>query len=142
PNLVPYQLFHAADHPIVVAVGTDAQWNACARALGLDDLADDAALAVNSGRVQQRSRIVDAFERALARRPAEEWKRLLSAAGVPVGVVSSVLDVVRDAGGSPLTGMPSNVGGAVRYAPPSLDEHGALVRAHAWDAFSRVPTIA
>ena len=30
PNLVPYQLFAAADRPIVVAVGTDAQWIACA----------------------------------------------------------------------------------------------------------------
>src|SRR5690348_15052685 len=41
PNLVPYQLFNAADRPIVVAVGTDAQWVACARALGLDALAND-----------------------------------------------------------------------------------------------------
>jgi len=142
PNLVPYQLFHAADRPIVVAVGTDAQWSACARALGLDDLADDAALSVNSGRVQQRARIVDAFERALARRSAEEWTELLSTAGVPVGVVRSVLDVVRDAGGSPLTGMPASVGGPTRYAPPSLDEHGALVRAHGWDAFSKAATVA
>ncbi|HEU4628816.1 MAG TPA: CoA transferase, partial [Gemmatimonadaceae bacterium] len=33
PNLVPYQLFRAADRPLVVAVGNDAQWAACARAL-------------------------------------------------------------------------------------------------------------
>ena len=31
-NLVPYQLFAAADRPLVIAVGTDAQWLACARA--------------------------------------------------------------------------------------------------------------
>src|SRR4051812_26999052 len=31
PNLVPYQLFEAADRPVVIAVGNDAQWLACAR---------------------------------------------------------------------------------------------------------------
>ena len=39
PNLVPYQLFDASDRPIVIAVGSDAQFEACARALGLDELA-------------------------------------------------------------------------------------------------------
>jgi crotonobetainyl-CoA:carnitine CoA-transferase CaiB-like acyl-CoA transferase len=138
PNLVPYQLFHAADHPIVVAVGTDAQWVACAHALGLDELASDPALATNAGRVGQRARIVDAFSRALAGRSAQEWKDRLSIVDVPAGVVSSVLDVVREAGGSPLTGMPSSVGGAVRRPPPGLDEHGSLVRLHGWNAFARV----
>src|SRR5688572_18892950 len=33
-NLVPYQLFDANDRAIVIAVGSDSQWVACARALG------------------------------------------------------------------------------------------------------------
>ncbi|MGH9886135.1 MAG: CaiB/BaiF CoA transferase family protein, partial [bacterium] len=40
-NLVPYQLFPTADRPIVIAVGSDAQWRASARALDLSALADD-----------------------------------------------------------------------------------------------------
>src|SRR5205814_7438139 len=40
-NLVPYQLFHAQDRPLVIAVGTDAQWRACASALGLTQLGED-----------------------------------------------------------------------------------------------------
>jgi glutaryl-CoA transferase len=135
PNLVPYQLFHAADHPIVIAVGTDEQWRACARALELFELADDASLARNAGRVAQRSRIVEAFEATITRRSADEWRGRLTAADVPVGVVRSVLDVVREAGGSPAMGMPSSVGGIVRFPPPALDEHGPLVRAHGWTAF-------
>ncbi|HEY4129726.1 MAG TPA: CoA transferase, partial [Gemmatimonadaceae bacterium] len=35
PNLVPYEMFKAADKPIVIAVGSDLQYMACARALGL-----------------------------------------------------------------------------------------------------------
>src|SRR5688572_15906853 len=39
PNLVPYTLFEAADRAIVIAVGSDAQWKACATVLGLDAMA-------------------------------------------------------------------------------------------------------
>src|SRR4051812_25020578 len=38
-NLVPYQLFDAADRSIVIAVGSDAQWLACVQALELKALA-------------------------------------------------------------------------------------------------------
>src|SRR5205085_1063315 len=58
PNIVPYQLFHAADQPIVIAVGSDAQWLACATALGLEDLHVDPNLLVNSGRVANRDALV------------------------------------------------------------------------------------
>src|SRR3954469_4511624 len=41
PNLVPYQLFDAADRGLVVAVGSDGQWRACAAALDLPSLGND-----------------------------------------------------------------------------------------------------
>ena len=41
PNLVPYQLFHAADRPFILAVGNDAQWLACCQAVERPDLAGD-----------------------------------------------------------------------------------------------------
>ena len=40
-NLTPYQLFDAADRAVVVAVGNDTQWRACARALDLAPLGED-----------------------------------------------------------------------------------------------------
>lgn len=135
PNLVPYQLFRAADKPIVIAVGNDAQWVAAARAIGLPELADDPTLGTNAGRLADRDRIVDAFARMLASRNAAEWQAKLDVAGVPNGVVLSVLEALVDSGGSALTGMPSSVGGAVRFAPPGLDEHGPLVRQSGWRAF-------
>src|SRR6202165_1101074 len=58
PNLVPYQLFDAADRPFVIAVGSDGQWRACARALGLEDLAEDSTLETNAGRVKNREIVV------------------------------------------------------------------------------------
>lgn len=136
PNLVPYQLFNAADKPIVIAVGSDAQWAASARAIGLGHLADDATLATNAGRLAQRTRIVEEFSRRLVTRPAADWRAALDAAGVPNGVVFTVLEALADANASALTGVASSIGGVVRFAPPSLDEHGALIRRVGWSAFS------
>src|SRR6185503_3160192 len=124
PNLVPYQLFKAADRPIVIAVGSDAQWLACARAIGLAALADDASLATNAGRIAARERIVGEFSRRIATAPAAVWRERLDAAGVPNGIVQSVLEALRETNGSALTGMPSSIGGSIRFAPPGLDQHG------------------
>ena len=135
PNLVPYQLFDAADAPIVVAIGTDAQWRACADALGLADLARDPALATNAGRVEHRARVVDQIAERLRKRRAEEWLDTLAEARVPAGRVKNVDEVLRDLGGSPLTGMPPSVPGSVRRPPPRLDEHGTRIRALGWEAF-------
>ena len=135
-NLVPYQLFRAKDRPLVIAVGSDEQWLACVRALGLDDLERDRELATNAGRLAQRQRVVGAITQRVASRDAAEWIRVLDEASVPCGVVKSVLEAIGDAAGaSPVTGMPPGTGGNVRLAPPRLDEHGARIRSHGWDLF-------
>lgn len=138
PNIVPYQLFRAADKPIVIAVGSDAQWVACAKAIGLTDLAADESLATNAGRLAQRQRIVDAFSRRLSTQPATVWRERLDAASVPNGVVKSVLEALEDTNASVLTGMPSSVGGTVRFPPPGLDEHGDAIRQGSWSVFEAV----
>jgi crotonobetainyl-CoA:carnitine CoA-transferase CaiB-like acyl-CoA transferase len=137
PNLVPYQLFDAADRPIVIAVGSDAQFAACAAALGLDALAADPAVASNAGRVRQRERVVGEIARVVRTAPAAEWRARLDAAGVPCGVVKPVLEALREVTASPLTGVAPQGPGTVRFPPPMLDEHGAAVRAAGWAAFVR-----
>lgn len=137
PNLVPYQLFEATDHPIVVAVGSDAQWQASAHALGLDALAEDPALATNAGRLANRERVVNEFSRRIADEPAAVWRDRLAAAGVPNGIVYSVLESLAHTNGSAVTGMPSSVGGAIRFEPPAIDQHGDAIRKVGWDIFSR-----
>jgi crotonobetainyl-CoA:carnitine CoA-transferase CaiB-like acyl-CoA transferase len=131
-NLVPYQLFETADRPIVIAVGSDPQWLALTEVLGDATLATDEILRSNAGRVQHRGRCVDAIQTVLRSAPAAEWKRRLEAAGVPMGEVRSILDAVRDAAGSALTGMPSSVGGTVRLPPPRLGEHTEEIHARRW----------
>ncbi len=138
PNLVPYELFDAADRAMVIAVGSDPQFAACARVLGLDVLAADATLATNAGRVAQRERVVFAVAARVRTATAAHWLALLEEVGVPCGVVKSVLDALEAVDGSALTGVAPQSPGTVRLAPPRLDEHGALVRAATWGAFGRI----
>jgi crotonobetainyl-CoA:carnitine CoA-transferase CaiB-like acyl-CoA transferase len=138
PNLVPYQLFDAADRPIVVAVGSDAQWQACARALELPALASDADLATNAGRLAKREYVVAAMTDRLRQLPAAEWGRRLDAANVPNGLVKTVLEALREEPASALTGVAPSVPGSVRFPPPRLDEHGKLVRERGWRVFDGI----
>jgi crotonobetainyl-CoA:carnitine CoA-transferase CaiB-like acyl-CoA transferase len=136
PNLVPYQLFHAKDHAVIIAVGNDSQWKSCARAIGLDDLADDPSLATNAGRLANRDRIIDAIEARLSQDNADAWISKLDGAGVPCGRVKSVLEALGEVEASRLTGVAPSVPGNVRLSPPRLDENGAEIRSHLWSAFT------
>jgi crotonobetainyl-CoA:carnitine CoA-transferase CaiB-like acyl-CoA transferase len=134
-NLVPYELFETADRAIVIAVGSDGQFASLVRALGLEELGDP-RYATNAGRLAHRDEVVGAIRRRLAMRSAAEWMERIDAAGVPCGVVRSVLEAIREVSASPLTGVAPLPPGTVRRPPPRLDEHGAMVRARGWDAFA------
>jgi crotonobetainyl-CoA:carnitine CoA-transferase CaiB-like acyl-CoA transferase len=136
-NLVPYQLFDAADRPIVIAVGSDAQWLACVQALQLTGLAAEEPLRTNAGRLNARTRIVAALSRRLRERPASEWRERLDAVGVPNGVVRTVLEILNEGVGDVLTGMPPSVPGDIRLPPPTLGEHTDHIREKGWAAFQR-----
>lgn len=136
PNLVPYQLFNAADRPFVIAVGSDAQWVQCARVLDLAELAADAALATNAGRVAGRARVVEAIAERVSERSAGYWIGRLGSAGVPCGLVRSVREALAGSRSDSRTGVPPGVPGSVRMAPPRLDEHGDAIRRLGWRAFN------
>jgi crotonobetainyl-CoA:carnitine CoA-transferase CaiB-like acyl-CoA transferase len=135
PNIVPYQVFHASDQPIVIAVGSDSQWKSLVNALGATDIANDRSLDRNPGRLTARDTVVERIEEVVRTKPASHWMSVLEKAGVPSGVVKSVLQALQDTSASPIMGMPSSVGGAWRSPPPRLDEHGERIRRSGWAAF-------
>lgn len=137
PNLVPYQLFDAADRPFVIAVGSDEQWQACALALELGELAEDRALATNAGRLANRERVIESISNRVRERPAEQWIQRLTANGIACGLVRTVAEALADTNASPETGLPPSVPGIVRMRPPRLDEHGAELKSLGWRAFQR-----
>ena len=135
PNLVPYQLFETADRPIVLAVGNDAQWLACCRALSRPELAADGRYLANAGRVEDRAALVRTLGETLRTRTAAEWLELLEGNGVPAGVVRLVSEALADVAADARTGIAPAAPGTVRLPPPRLDQHGEAVRALGWAAF-------
>lgn len=131
-NLVPYQLFQTADRPLVIAVGSDAQWRTLTTLLANPALEADSTLATNAGRVINRSRCVDAVQRALMSDTALAWKGRCERAGVPVGLIRTVPEALSDIGASAESGVPSSVGGESRRHPPRLGQHSAEIREFGW----------
>jgi crotonobetainyl-CoA:carnitine CoA-transferase CaiB-like acyl-CoA transferase len=134
-NLCPYELFRTADGAVVIAVGSDAQWLACVRALGLQALADDRDLRSNPGRLAQRSRVVGTIGERVRTMTSHAVLETLRKAEVPCGEVRSVRQALAAVEASPGTGVHPLPPGTVRLPPPELDQHGALVRKLGWRAF-------
>jgi hypothetical protein len=51
PSIAPYESYPTADRQLVIAVGNDRQFRACAEVLGAPEWADDERFATNRGRV-------------------------------------------------------------------------------------------
>lgn len=96
PSIVPYQAFDAADAPLVIAVGNDAQFRRLCGVLGLPDVADDARFAQNGGRVAHREELVARLGERLRQEPRDRWIELLRAANVPATPVRTVVEALGD----------------------------------------------
>lgn len=138
PNLVPYQLFEAADRPFVIAVGNDGQWRSACRALELHELGSDESLATNAGRIPARARVVAAISERVSSAPAAQWLGRLAAEGVPCGVVRTPREALADVDASAVTGVAPMLPAMVRLPPPQLDEHGSAIRARGWETFGSI----
>jgi crotonobetainyl-CoA:carnitine CoA-transferase CaiB-like acyl-CoA transferase len=88
PSIAPYGLFHAADGPIQIAVGSEAQWRVLAPAVGLDPA--DPRYATNRDRVAHRESLLAAIDSALAAESSATWLERLDKLGVPAGRVRSL----------------------------------------------------
>ncbi|MCC2668250.1 MAG: CoA transferase, partial [Armatimonadetes bacterium] len=73
PNIVPYEVFEAADGPFILAVGNDAQWRRCCEVLWRPGWADDPRFATNRGRVEHREALLPRLRAALAGRTRADW---------------------------------------------------------------------
>ncbi|KQZ11618.1 carnitine dehydratase [Agromyces sp. Root1464] len=146
PSIAPYAVFHAADRELVIAVGNDKQFRALTEVLGVPELSGDARFAGNVDRVAHRVELTAAIEERLAAASAAHWVDVLSAAGVPAGLVNDVAEAIAFGaalGLEPVAEIGAPVspdGGAAsrtianpiglsaspavyRSTPPALDEH-------------------
>jgi len=136
-----YQVFHAADAPMNLALGNDAIWQRFWSAVGEPAMGEDPKYATNAQRQALRAEIVERIGAVLKTKPRDHWLPLLAANKVPAGPIYRVDEVASDpalqergvvyrleADGRaiPQVGLGIRVDGAeagVRMAPPRLGEH-------------------
>jgi crotonobetainyl-CoA:carnitine CoA-transferase CaiB-like acyl-CoA transferase len=143
PSIAPYEVFDAADRPMVIAAGNDRQFHSLCTTLGAPELAADPRFATNTARVAHRDALIPELNQLLAARPAAEWFTALSEAGVPCGPINDVADAFAlaerlelnaavDVEGTRHTAHPVRFSATpAEYvsAPPGLDADGDAIRA-------------
>jgi crotonobetainyl-CoA:carnitine CoA-transferase CaiB-like acyl-CoA transferase len=96
PNIVPYQVFETADHPIVVAVGNDGQFVSLCSAIGREELAADKRFISNDVRVKNRGELVPLIAIELKRQASAHWLGVLEGRNIPVGPVNTIGEAFTD----------------------------------------------
>ncbi|MDF1522163.1 MAG: CoA transferase [Trueperaceae bacterium] len=96
PNIVPYQAFAAADAPVMVACGNDAQFAHLAAAVGLPELAAEPRFATNAARVAHREALVPLLAARFATALRDAWVERLLAVGVPATPVLDLAEALAD----------------------------------------------
>ena len=142
PSIVPYQMFQAADGPMVVAVGNDGQFGKLCALLGVPELAHDERFLTNPLRVKHRDALVPRLESIFAQKPIDFWIGSLTQLGVPCGPLNSIPQVFDDphirargvevriahprAGSIPALANPARLSAT----PPSYDRPAPLLGEH------------
>lgn len=96
PNIVPYQVFPAADGHLIVAVGNDGQYARFCTVLGAPELAIDPRYLTNSDRVANRADLTDHLARLTATFARDDLLAKLEKVGVPGGPINTVAQVFED----------------------------------------------
>jgi crotonobetainyl-CoA:carnitine CoA-transferase CaiB-like acyl-CoA transferase len=96
PNIVPYQVFDAADGAILVAAGNDTLYRRLCAVMELPGLADDPRFVSNGERVLNRKALIAILEARFKQKTASDWLELLEAKAIPCGPLQTVDRVVKD----------------------------------------------
>lgn len=144
--LLPYQTFRTKTRDLALAVGSDKLWLEFCPLIGCSDMTHDPRFATNSARMQNRKALIDRLQEVFLTRSFAEWETILVGAGIPMGSINNVKQVVEHpqvvargaivemvhprAGNVRVVGVPirmSATPGSVRTPSPSLGEHTEAV---------------
>ena len=96
PGIAPSNAYSCVDGYVLVAGNGDSIFKRLMTAIGRDDLATDAALATNPGRVERVQELDDAIAAYTRSRHVAEVLAMLDAADVPGGRIYTVKDIAED----------------------------------------------
>lgn len=96
PGRVPSAAFECSDRSWLHISASDQHWPAICAILGLDGFAADRKLDRNVDRVARRDEVMETMTKAIASRDRKTLAEALRDAGVPVGEVNSVREILAD----------------------------------------------
>ena len=92
----PYQAFPTADGWINVGGANQSNWERIVKVIGRPQLAEDARFRTNGDRMRNLAALTPLIAERLAERSSADWIREFEAAGVPVGPVNRIGDMLAD----------------------------------------------
>jgi crotonobetainyl-CoA:carnitine CoA-transferase CaiB-like acyl-CoA transferase len=95
-NIVPYQVFKAAEGEFIIACGNDGQFAALCQSIGLTALAQDSRFQRNAGRVEHREVLTQRLAQHFMQQPAWYWVNCIDAVGVPVGMINDLQQALNE----------------------------------------------
>jgi formyl-CoA transferase len=95
-QVVPYEVFPAADGHIILAVGNDSQFASFCQAAGCPELAQEPRFKTMSQRIVHRAELIPLITDVMRTRSKREWIGLLEAANVPCGPINNMKEVFED----------------------------------------------
>jgi len=92
----PYQAFPTADGWINVGGANQSNWERIVKVIGRPELAADPRFLANGDRMRNLEALTTVIGERLKTRPSADWIREFEAAGVPVGPVNKIGDMLAD----------------------------------------------
>ncbi|HZP48058.1 MAG TPA: CoA transferase [Vicinamibacterales bacterium] len=92
--LLPYQTFRTRTRDIAIGIGSDRLWKRFCPLVGLAHLVDDPRYVTNAARNANRATLIDALQEAFLGKTYEEWEAILLPAGIPIGAINTIDDVL------------------------------------------------
>jgi len=92
----PYQAFPTKDGWINIGGANQSNWERIVKVIGRPELAQDARFATNNDRMKNLAALTPLIAERLKARPSAQWIREFEAAGVPVGPVNKIGDMLAD----------------------------------------------
>ena len=96
PNIMPYQVFGAADGLLILAIGNDAQFERFCAFCRRSELAADPRYATNAQRLRNRDSLTPVIADLIAAHPIRHWVEGLTKVNVPCSPINAIDQVFAD----------------------------------------------